>query len=136
MKNAFYIPTSFFKSLKIALKGLKMIVKNERNFRIQLVVAGLVVLTGLILGFSHYDWIATSFFITLVLVAEAFNSVIEAVCDTISLQYRDTIRYAKDVSAGAVLLSSLASLIGGTIIIYPYVMPVILDLLGKIGINF
>lgn len=116
------MPTSFFKSLKIAIKGLKMIIKNERNFRIQLMIAFIVVFAGLFLGFTHSDWIATSFFITLVLISEAFNSVIEAICDCISLEYRDTIRYAKDVSAGAVLISTMASIIGGVIIVYPYIM--------------
>ena len=56
-----------------------------------------------------------------------FNSVIEALCDTISQEYRVNIKYAKDVSAGAVLVSAILSVILGTIIFLPY----ILDLLFK-----
>jgi diacylglycerol kinase len=122
MKNHFYTPVNWFKSLRIAFKGLKMIIRNERNFRIQMLAGALVVVVGLVMGFDHSEWIAAAFFITLVLISEAFNSVIEAICDCISMEYRDTIRYAKDVSAGAVLLSSIASLIGGTLIIYPHVV--------------
>jgi diacylglycerol kinase len=132
MKNHFYTPVNWFKSLRIAVKGLKMIIKNERNFRIQLFLGFLVIIVGLIFGFTHEEWIGAAFFITLVLISEAFNSVIEAICDCISLEYRDTIKYAKDVSAGAVLLSSIASLIGGTLIMYPHLLPWVKSLLGMV----
>ena len=101
-----------------------MIIKNERNFRIQLIMGSLFIILGLIFKFEHYEWIATCFFVTLVLISEAFNSVIEAICDCISLEYRDTIKYAKDVSAGAVLLSSLAAIFGGVVIMYPHLLPI------------
>jgi diacylglycerol kinase len=130
MKNHFYTPVNWFKSLRIAVKGLIMIIKNERNFRIQMFLGSMVVLVGLIFGFTHEEWIGAAFFITLVLVSEAFNSCIEAICDCISLEYRDTIRYAKDVSAGAVLLSSMAAVIGGSIIMYPHLLPWVKSLLG------
>ena len=124
MKNYYYQPINWFKSMKHALRGLRMIVKNERNFRIQLIMGTLFIIIGLILKFEHSEWIATCFFVTLVLIAEAFNSVIEAICDCISLEYRDTIKYAKDVSAGAVLLSSLAAIFGGIVIMYPHLLPI------------
>jgi len=130
MKNHFYTPVNWFRSLRIAIHGLFLIIKNERNFRIQLGVAFVVGIAGLVMGFDHSEWIATGFFVTLVLISEAFNSCIEAVCDCISQEYRSTIKYAKDVSAGAVLLSSIASVIGGLIIIYPHVLPVIRQFLG------
>jgi len=110
--------------MKYAIRGLKTIVINERNFRIQLAVGSLFIAAGLIFRFDHSEWIATCFFVTLVLISEAFNSVIEAICDCISLEYRDTIRYAKDVSAGAVLLSSIAAVFGGVVIMYPHLLPI------------
>jgi len=121
-KNKFYIPVNWFSSLKIALVGLFLIIKNERNFKIQLVIATLVGVLGLLLNYSHQDWINVGFLVCLVLISEAFNSVIEALSDTISQEYRVNIKYAKDVAAGAVLISSITSALAGTIIIMPYIL--------------
>ena len=122
MGNTFNTPQSILKSQRNAINGILSIVKNERNFRIQLVVAILVVTLSFILKIAHTDWIAVGFLITLVLISEAFNSVIEAVCDTVSKEYRVNIKYAKDVSAGAVLVSAILSVILGLIIFMPYVI--------------
>lgn len=119
--STFTTPQSILKSQKHAIEGILSIIKNERNFRIQIVVAILVVILSLILKISHQDWIAVGFLITLVLISEAFNSVIEAVCDTVSQEYRVNIKYAKDVSAGAVLVSAILSVILGLIIFLPYI---------------
>ncbi len=119
--STFTTSQSILKSQKHAIEGILSIIKNERNFRIQIVVAILVVILSLILKISHQDWIAVGFLITLVLISEAFNSVIEAVCDTVSQEYRVNIKYAKDVSAGAVLVSAILSVILGLIIFLPYI---------------
>jgi diacylglycerol kinase len=125
MSKSFRTPTTFAQSKRHAIKGIKLIVKNERNFRIQLVVALIVVTISILLGISHTHWIAVSFLIALVLISEAFNSVIEAVCDTVSKDYRVNIKYAKDVSAGAVLVSAILSVILGLVIFTPYLIPII-----------
>ena len=126
MGNTFKTPQSILKSQRHAIEGILSIVKNERNFRIQLVVAMLVVLISFLLKISHSDWIAVGFLITLVLISEAFNSVIEALCDTISHEYRVNIQYAKDVSAGAVLVSAILSVILGLIIFMPYIIELLI----------
>lgn len=122
MANTFKTPQPIFKSQKHAREGILSIVKNERNFRIQLVVALIVITASFLLKISHSDWIAVGFLIALVLISEAFNSVIEAVCDTVSKEYRVNIKYAKDVSAGAVLLSAMLSIALGVIIFLPYII--------------
>jgi diacylglycerol kinase len=121
-KNQKYKAESHIQSQFYAIEGLKLIIKNERNFRIHLIAGALVVLAGTVLGFSHQDWIAVSLLIGLVLISEAFNSVIEALSDSISLEYRVNIKYAKDVSAGAVFISALVSVVAGSIIIFPYLL--------------
>ena len=121
-KNGEYKASNPLESQIYAITGLKLIVKNERNFRLHLLFALLVVCIGLLLGFSHQCCISISLVIGLVLVSEAFNSVIEALSDTISREYRVNIKYAKDVSAGAVLISAIVAIVTGSIIIYPYVL--------------
>lgn len=124
-KNTQYIPKDHFESQKVALTGLKLILRNERNFRIQLIIASLTVIFGLIFNFTHRDWISISLLIGMVLIAEAFNSVIEALSDTLSQEYRVNIRYAKDVSAGAVLISAMVSVVAGVLIVFPYILEVV-----------
>ena len=120
MKNHKYKAESFFKSQGHARSGLKLIFKNERNFRIDLIVAFVVVLAGIAFEISYTDWIALSLVISMVFVAEAINSAIEALCDTVSVDYKVNVKYAKDVSAGAVLVTTLVSVITGLIIFMPY----------------
>jgi len=132
MKDSFTTSKTYFESQKHAIHGLISIIKNERNFRIQLVVAVFVVLLGILLKISHTAWIAVGFLIALVLISEAFNSVIEALSDTISNEYHVNIKYAKDVSAGCVLVSATASFILGIIIFVPYIIPLITTFLEKL----
>ncbi len=122
MKNNKYKAESFFKSQGHARSGLRLIFKNERNFRIDLIMAFIVVLAGIAFEISYTDWIALSLVISMVFVAETINSAIEALCDTVSLDYKVNIKYAKDVSAGAVLVTALVSVITGLIIFMPYVI--------------
>jgi len=129
MKNPFYKNVRFSKSLKDAFSGLKLIIKNERNFRIDIVVSVIVITIGFLLEISHFDWIALGLLIALVFISEAINSVIEAICDTVSSEYKVNIRYAKDVSAGAVLVSTIVSVIVGLIIFIPYISTIITDIL-------
>jgi diacylglycerol kinase len=102
-----------------------LIFKNERNFRIDLVVAIVVIILGFLFKISHTDWIAISLVISMVFISETINSAIEALCDTVSLEYKVNIKYAKDVSAGAVLVSALVSVITGLIVFVPYIVELI-----------
>jgi len=122
MKNHKYKAENFFKSQGHARSGIKLIYKNERNFRLDLLFALTAVLAGIAFKISYNDWIAISLVISMVLVAETINSAIEALCDTVSLDYKVNIKYAKDVSAGAVLVSALVSVITGLIVFMPYLI--------------
>ena len=126
-KNHKYDARNYLESQRFAISGLRLIIQNERNFRIQLVVALGVIAAGLLFQISHRDWVALFVVIAVVLVAEAFNSVVEAICDTIAKDYRLNVKYAKDVSAGAVLVSAIVSLIAGVIIFSPYVWELAMD---------
>ncbi len=129
MKNKKYKAEDFFKSQGHARSGIKLIYKNERNFRIDLVIAIVVIIAGFAFQISYTDWIAISLVISMVFVAETINSAIEALCDTVSLDYKVNIKYAKDVSAGAVLVTALVSVITGLLVFMPYVIAGIKKLL-------
>lgn len=131
MKNEKRKAKTYWDSQSYAIHGLKLIVRNERNFRIQLIFALFVFTAAFVLDISHQDWVAVGLLVALVLITEAYNSVIEALCDTISKEYRVNIKYAKDVSAGCVLITSILSAIAGTIIFAPYLIVEIEELFEK-----
>ncbi len=122
MKNHYYQNVTFKKSIEHALHGLKAIFRDERNFRKDILAALFVILLAMLLKISHYDWIALTLVISLVLISETINSVIEAICDTVSQEYKVNIKYAKDVSAGAVLVSAFVSIVTGLLIFMPYIL--------------
>jgi len=122
MKNNKYQAENFFKSQGHARNGIKLIFKNERNFRIDLIFAVLVIVAGFLFRVSHNDWIALSLVISMVFISETINSAIEALCDTVSSDYKVNIKYAKDVSAGAVLVSAFVSVVTGITVFLPYII--------------
>jgi len=122
MKNNSFKTEDFFKSQGYARNGIKLIFKNERNFRIELVFTAFVILAGVFFKISHFEWISLSLVVSMVLISEAVNSAIEALCDTVSQDFKINVKYAKDVSAGAVLVSALVSVITGLIIFLPYII--------------
>ncbi len=129
MKNDHFKSPDFLKSQGYARNGVKLIFRNEKNFRIDIVIAVLVVIAGFLFKISHTDWIAISLVISMVFTAEVLNSAIEALCDTVSQDFKVNIKYAKDVSAGAVLISALVSIITGLIVFLPYIMEVVKNIL-------
>lgn len=107
---------------KHAFTGIYYIVRYERNFIIELFIAFFVTVLGFYFQIEKIEWVILVFAITLVLFAEAINSVIEAVCDAITLEQNYKIKYAKDVASGAVLVTGFCALIIGAIIFMPYIL--------------
>lgn len=132
MKNHYYQNVRFGKSFSHAIDGLKSIFRDERNFRLDLFFTAVAIIVGLIFKISHSDWIAISLVISMVLISETINSVIEAICDTVSSEYKVNIKYAKDVSAGAVLVSATVSIITGLIVFLPYIVAFIKEILNLV----
>lgn len=112
---------SLFHSFRFAFNGLGIAFKNERNLRIHFCMAGVVLLFAFILKISKIEWIILLLTITLVIFAELLNTAIEAVVDLICKdEYHHYGKIAKDVAAGAVLLTSLTAVLVGAIIFLPY----------------
>lgn len=106
-------------SFKHAFAGLWHVLRTQRNVRIHLTVAVVVVAVGLGLGLSWTEWAIIALTIGLVLVAEAFNTVVEAAVDLVTAEYHPLARVAKDVAAGAVLLMAVTAVVVGLLILGP-----------------
>ncbi len=105
-----------------AWNGVKAAYRAEQSFRIQLTVAGAVSLAGLIVGLSQTEWLFIVTAIGLVLSLELLNTMIEKTLDLLHPTQHERVKFIKDVSAAAVLISSLASVIVGLIIFVHHVL--------------
>lgn len=107
------------RGFRYAWSGVRMLVGSEHNARIHCAAAVLAVALGLALGLDEGEWIAVTLCIGGVLMAEGFNSAVEAVCDLVSPAPHPLVKRAKDIAAGAVLIMAAAALVCGCIIFIP-----------------
>ena len=110
---------SFKDALRNAFNGIKYIFRNERNFRIQVFIAILALLIAFFLKLHLLQIGIIVLVIFLVLLTESINTIIEVVVDMYTEEYNEKAKIAKDVSAGAVTLISVCSIIIGIIIYLP-----------------
>jgi diacylglycerol kinase (ATP) len=107
------------KSFGYALEGLLTAVKTERNIKIHLVAAVLVIILGLYLGLSAIHWCLAAFAIGFVLVSELFNTSVERLCNAVANgKQSQSIKVVKDVSAAAVFISALTALVIGIFVLF------------------
>lgn len=108
----------FHKSVFNALSGIIWILRNERNFQIEVFALLINLFLIVFLKLSLSD--AALIFIVCfgVLILEIINTAIEKICDIIQPEFDKRIKIIKDISAGAVLLSVVCGIIIG-IVIYP-----------------
>ena len=106
---------SRYAGFKFAFAGLKRLIK-EHNFRIHIIIAALTTFAGILCGISLVEWCCIIICFGLVLAAEGFNTAIEILADRICSCTDESIKLAKDVSAGAVLLAALSSAVVGGLI--------------------
>lgn len=104
------------KSFGWAKNGIRTVMKEERNFRIQIIIAVLVVLAAIIKGINGIDWALLIIAIAMVLGAEILNTAVEDTCNKIEPNTDPTIGKIKDIMAGFVLVSSVAATLIGLIV--------------------
>ncbi len=107
------------RSFRYAFDGIKSLIIGEHNARIHCVAALCVVLAGLWLGLERWDWVAVALCIGGVLMAEGFNSAVEALADKTCGTPDPLIKRAKDIAAGAVLLFVMAAVAVGLLVFVP-----------------
>jgi diacylglycerol kinase len=106
-------------SFRYAFAGLRYVLWSERNARIHLAIAILVVLLGAWLRLSAVEWVLIIAAIALVFAGEMLNTVVELTVDMVTVERNPLAKRAKDVAAGAVLVAAIAAAIMGLIILGP-----------------
>ena len=112
-------------SFKNAFSGISWALKTQPNFRIHLSIAMAILLLGLFVNISGFEWLILIFTIFWALAAEMINTAIEAVCDLVTHEWKEEIKIAKDVSAGMMLLTAFGAVIIAGIIFLPKLIQLI-----------
>ncbi|MCG6155770.1 diacylglycerol kinase family protein [Rubinisphaera margarita] len=102
-----------------AFRGLTGALKRERNLKIMVAFAIPVFILGAVLTLAPWEWIVLILTIAFVLVSELLNTALERTLDRIGLEDHPLTGEAKDIAAGAVLLSSMTAVVIGVIIFGP-----------------
>lgn len=103
--------STLLSSFNYAFQGLVYVFQRQRNMRVHVVVAVLVLLASLFFDLSRPELLAVLFAIALVFIAEMLNTAIEAAVDLVTSSFDPKAKIAKDVAAGAVLVAAVNSLV-------------------------
>ena len=106
-------------SFRYAFEGWAYVLRTQHNAWIHGAATIAVVILAFWLGMSRVEWSILILTIAIVWLAEFTNTALEAVIDLVSPDYHPLAKTAKDVAAGAVLVSACAAVIVGLIILGP-----------------
>ncbi|MFC1658423.1 diacylglycerol kinase family protein [Candidatus Omnitrophota bacterium] len=112
---------NLLQSFRYAFRGLGYSLKTQRNMRIHLYLAILVILTGLILRLPPIEIAVLCCVISFVFIAEIVNTAVESNMDFLSKkQFHPAVKMIKDIFAGVVLVAAINAAIVGYIIFTPH----------------
>ena len=109
---------NFIDACNNAVNGIIYTATTQRNFRIQLILAVIVMILSLFYGLDTTQFLCLVFALFFVLFAEMINTAIETVVDLFVDVYHPKAKIAKDVAAGAVVLSAINAVIVGYFIFF------------------
>lgn len=105
-------------SFNWAFEGIVFVLRTQRNMQVHVVAGVMVLVLSLLLGVSRFELLALVGAVALVLVAEMFNTAIEAAVDAVVTSYHPLAKIAKDVSAGAVLVAAASATAIAYLVLY------------------
>jgi diacylglycerol kinase (ATP) len=109
-------PNTRVQSFRYAIRGIGAMLRTESNARIHAIATIAAIAVGFAIGISRIEWLAITLSITAVWCAEGFNTAIESICDVASPDYHPKVEQAKDIAAGAVLITAIGAVVVGLLI--------------------
>ena len=109
-------------SFKCAIQGIIQAMKTERNVKIHITKMILVIISGIVFKIAKQEWITCIILFGLVISLELVNSAIETTVDIAMPEINEKAKNAKDIAAGAVLVSAISSAIIGLTIFIPKII--------------
>lgn len=119
MKLSKYKKQKFSNVFGNSFKGIKLVLKSERNIKIHFLVGAIAVIFGILLKFSIEKLCILFLTIGMVIISESLNSAIEFSLDAIfKNKYSRMVGMAKDIAAGAVMIATFLSIIIGILLFF------------------
>ena len=109
------------RSFGYAASGVAFMLRSQHNAWVHLAATIAVICAGLSVGLKAEDWKWLVLTVIAVWTAETMNTAFEFVCDVVSPQFHHQVEKAKDIAAGAVLISATGAVCMGGLIFWPYV---------------
>jgi len=119
-------------SFDYAIQGIVHALRTQRNMRLHALAAAIVLVAALFFHIRGLELIALLFAISLVVIAELINTAIEATVDIAIETFDPMAKIAKDVAAGAVLISSVNAVAVGYVVFFSRLTPVTQRLMADV----
>jgi len=119
-------------SFNYAIDGIVYALRTQRNMRIHVAAATLVLVAALFFRVSRLEFLALVLTIAFVIGTELVNTAIEATIDVATQSFDPFAKIAKDVAAGAVFTSSIAAVVVGYVIFFGRLSAVTTTLLVRV----
>lgn len=110
------------KSFVDAINGVRTVLNEERNFRIEILAMLLVTFCVVYFKFSFIESTFCVVAIVIVLCAEMLNTAVEDLCNKVEPNYDSVIGKIKDIMGGFVLLSSVGAFVIGVLVFWHHFM--------------
>lgn len=108
----------FLKSVKYALQGLALGIKEERNVRIDITAMLLVLRLALFYDFDRTDWAVVIIIVFLIPALELLNTAVERAVFKPDTEHYMPAGAAKDAAAGGVFVMSIGAVIVGLLMFW------------------
>ena len=114
--------SKFLKSFVYAFNGIITGIADQRNLRVLICIAAVVIAAGVYYKITSLEWCIILLCIGLVIGLELINSSIESLVDLVTMEKKPLAGKVKDIAAGAVLFASVLSSVVGLIIFGKYLI--------------
>ncbi len=121
------------RSFRYAIRGVALMLRSQHNAWLHAVASLLILFVGVLFGLSPGEWCWVVLAVMAVWTAEALNTALEFLADVASPEFHPLVEKAKDVAAGAVLISALGSATIGILVLGPHACRFLSDIFAPIS---
>jgi diacylglycerol kinase len=114
--------TGRIQSFRHAVRGIVLMLKSQHNAWVHATASVIILVVAALFHLSPHEWCWLVIAIMAVWTAEALNTALEFLANVASAEFHPLVAKAKDVAAGAVLISATGSVIIALLILGPYVL--------------
>lgn len=111
-------PKNHLDSFRYAIEGIVHVFRTQRHMRFHFFILVLALLAGVLYDLDSAKLAILFVVVSSVLVAEMFNTAVESVVDMVTQAYHPLAKLAKDIAAGAVLITAITAAVVGVILFF------------------